>query len=110
MDNKCLNCCLDEKDESFVKVIYEHKENTDGIITSDFIKKIIGSKNNTKQTYTNLINTIRGTIKDSKMKDQVEVLLEEYSDAIGEENGLYCEQYYSTGFKDAVKLITNCIK
>ena len=103
--NKILETCNND----MLKTLYEHRENEEGIITSEFVEELKQTQTERKKKYKELETELKNSIKDEEKSLEIIELLNQYEDVYNNEHGLYYKQYYKTGAKDMIKLILECL-
>lgn len=103
--NKILETCSND----MLKTLYEHRENEEGIITSEFVEELKQTQTERKKKYKVFETELKNSIKDEEKSLEIIELLNQYEDVYNNEHGLYYKQYYKTGAKDIIKLILECL-
>jgi len=103
--NKILETCSND----MLKTLYEHRENEEGIITSEFVEELKQTQTERNKKYKEFEAELKNSIKDEEKSFEIIELLNQYEDVYNNEHGLYYKQYYKTGAKDMIKLILECL-
>ena len=102
--NKILETCNND----MLNALYEHRENEEEVITSEFIEELKQTQTERKKKYEEFEIELKNSIKDEERWQQIDKD-NEYEDVYNNEHGLYYKQYYKTGAKDMIKLILECL-
>lgn len=109
MEESLLN--FNSINDDYIKIIYENRENSsEEILTEEFKKEIKEVKEEEDIQYEEINESILKNLKDKTMANEIINKLETYKEINACVQGYYNEQYYSVGFKDAIKLIMQCVK
>ena len=103
--DKLLETC----NNNMLNALYEHRENEEEVITSEFIEELKQTQTERKKKYEEFEIELKNAIKDEEKRFMIIELLNQYEDVYNNEHGLYYKQYYKTGAKDMIKLILECL-
>lgn len=103
--NKILETCNND----ILNALYEHRENEEGIITSEVVEELKQTQTERKKKYKEFERKLKNYIKNEEKSFEIIELLNQYEDVYNNEHGLYYKQYYKTGAKDMIKLILECL-
>lgn len=92
---------LSTKDEDFIEVLYEYKENEGSIFNAKFRKELKETRKEINQEYSKIEKLLDKHIhnKNQYKKQEILTALETYIEAVNNECGCYNEQYYKERFK-----------
>lgn len=110
MNKKMMDSILEVTQDDFLRVLYEHRNNSGGIFTQVFKEKMKKINQKKQQAYSELIDKLKEKIKDNSDVEEIIIALENYIEKNNDESGYYMEEYYSTGVKDGVKMMLQCFK